>query len=121
MIEIGDECEWRVRPDQFRQSSVNRPPPMPIASRQIVVSNERGLHARPAMQFVETANAFSSVVSVEKQGEDAMVVDGKSIMEMITLAATQGTPLIIRADGDDADAAVDKLAALFHDKFGEDP
>jgi phosphocarrier protein HPr len=93
---------------------------MPTVLRQVVVCNERGLHARPAMQFVEAANAFAAAVTVEKNGEEPMVVDGKSIMEMITLAAVQGTPLVIRADGDDADAAVEKLASLFNDKFGED-
>jgi len=91
-----------------------------MVSRQVVVSNERGLHARPAMQFVETANSFRSAVAVEKKGDDPMVVDGKSIMEMITLAAEHGTPLTIRADGEDAADAVDRLAALFDTKFGED-
>ena len=94
---------------------------MPTVSRPIIVSNERGLHARPAMQFVEAANGFKCAVSVEKKGDDPMLVDGKSIMAMITLAATQGTELFILADGEDAQAAVDKLAGLFHDKFGEDP
>jgi phosphocarrier protein HPr len=94
---------------------------MPTASRQVVVSNERGLHARPAMQFVETANLFKSAVTVEKGGEEPMTVDGKSIMEMITLAAVQGTPLLLRAEGDDASAVLDKLAGLFDSKFGEEP
>jgi phosphocarrier protein len=89
------------------------------ASRQVVVSNEQGLHARPAMEFVQTANGFAASVRVEKKGEDPAVVDGKSIMEMMTLAAVQGTLLQIIADGDDAAAAVEKLAALFDRKFGE--
>jgi phosphotransferase system HPr (HPr) family protein len=93
---------------------------MSSASRQVVVSNERGLHARPAMQFVEVANGFQCVVSVEKLGDDPMVVDGKSIMEMITLAAEQGTALVIKAEGQDSAAAVEKLAALFEAKFGEE-
>ncbi|HUB27267.1 MAG TPA: HPr family phosphocarrier protein [Tepidisphaeraceae bacterium] len=94
---------------------------MPTASRQVVVSNERGLHARPAMQFIETANMFKSAVTVEKGGDEPMSVDGKSIMEMITLAAEVGTPLLIRADGPDAEEVVQKLAALFESKFGEEP
>jgi phosphocarrier protein HPr len=94
---------------------------MPIVTRQVVVSNERGLHARPAMLFVETASTFKCSIEVEKKGEDPLTVDGKSIMAMITLAAICGTPLEIRADGADAAAAVDKLAALFDAKFGEDP
>jgi phosphocarrier protein HPr len=91
---------------------------MPTVSRQVVVSNEQGLHARPAMEFVETASRFASTVRVESKGNDPEVVDGKSIMEMMTLAAVQGTKLRIIADGDDAAAAVEKLAALFDQNSG---
>jgi phosphocarrier protein HPr len=94
---------------------------MATASRQVVVSNERGLHARPAMQFVETANKFKSVVTVERGGIEPLKVDGKSIMEMITLEAVQGTDLLIRTDGDDAEDAAQQLAQLFESKFGEEP
>jgi phosphocarrier protein HPr len=93
---------------------------MPKASRDIVVSNKLGLHARPAMHFVDTANQFHSKVTVSKGGEEPYDADGKSVMQMIILAATQGTPLRILADGEDAQAAVDKLAGLFEDKFGEE-
>jgi phosphocarrier protein len=92
---------------------------MPTVTRQVVVSNADGLHARPAMEFVHTASGFTSSVRVEKQGDDPLVVDGKSIMEMMTLAAVQGTLLQIIADGDDAAAAVEKLAALFDQQSGE--
>jgi phosphocarrier protein len=94
--------------------------PMPTVSRHVVVSNSLGLHARPAMQFVQTANEFLATVRVGKQGEDPMNVDGKSIMEMMTLAAVPGTELEIIADGTDAAAAVEKLTALFESKFGEE-
>jgi phosphotransferase system HPr (HPr) family protein len=93
---------------------------MPTVSRQVVVSNSLGLHARPAMRFVDAANGFSSSIRVLKGGAEPMDVDGKSIMEMITLAAEMGTPLTIRCDGSDAEAAADKLAALFAEKFGEE-
>jgi phosphocarrier protein HPr len=93
---------------------------MPKASRDIVVSNKLGLHARPAMQFVDLANQFRSKVTVSKGGEEPYDADGKSVMQMIILAATQGTPLRILADGEDAQTAVDKLARLFEDKFGEE-
>jgi phosphocarrier protein len=93
---------------------------MPIASRDIIVSNTLGLHARPAMQFVDTANQFQSTITVIKGGEEPYEADGKSVMQMIILAATQGTPLLIRADGEDADKAVQSLAKLFADKFGEE-
>ncbi len=93
---------------------------MPTASREIVVSNKLGLHARPAMQFVDLANQFKSDVKVEKFGDDPMEVDGKSVMQMITLAATEGTSMRIIADGEDADQAVAKLVELFETKFGEE-
>jgi len=93
---------------------------MPTASREIVVSNKLGLHARPAMQFVDVANQFRSKVSVHKGGEEPADADGKSVMQMIILAATEGTPLRIDADGDDAPTAVEKLAELFINKFGEE-
>ena len=53
-------------------------------------------------------------------GEDPIEADGKSVMQMIILAATEGTPLRIEADGPDAAAAVEKLAELFASKFGEE-
>ncbi len=93
---------------------------MPTASREIVVSNKLGLHARPAMQFVDVANQFRSKVSVHKGGEEPADADGKSVMQMIILAATEGTPLRIDAEGEDATKAVDKLAELFINKFGEE-
>jgi phosphocarrier protein HPr len=93
---------------------------MPIASREVVVSNKVGLHARPAMQFVDVANEFASAVTVRRGGQDPLEVDGKSVMHMITLEAVQGTPLQIIADGDDAQQAVDRLAQLFESKFGEE-
>ena len=96
---------------------------MATVSRDVTVSNERGLHARPAMQFVDVANEFASEVAVHKDatGDDgALDVDGKSVMQMITLEATQGTALRITAVGDDAEAAVAKLADLFESKFGEE-
>jgi len=93
---------------------------MPIASKQIVVSNSLGLHARPAMQFVDLANTFTSKVTVYKGGEEPAEADGKSVMQMIILAATEGTPIRIEADGDDAERAVKELAGLFESKFGEE-
>ena len=93
---------------------------MPKASREIVVSNSLGLHARPAMQFVDLANQFTSKVTVYKGGPDPLEADGKSVMQMIILAAEQGTPIRIEAEGDDADEAAKQLAKLFEDKFGEE-
>ena len=90
------------------------------ASRDIIVSNSMGLHARPAMQFVDLANSFAADIRVIKPGDDPVTADGKSVMQMIVLEATQGTPLKIEAEGDDAEEAVKQLAALFESKFGEE-
>jgi len=93
---------------------------MAKSARDIVVSNSLGLHARPAMQFVDTAGKFHSAIKVIKGGEEPYTADGKSVMQMIILAATEGTPLRIEAEGDDSDVAVAALAQLFMDKFGEE-
>jgi phosphocarrier protein len=93
---------------------------MPTASKEILVSNKLGLHARPAMQFVDLANQFVSKITVFKGGDEPAEADGKSVMQMIILAATEGTPLRIEADGEDAETAVVKLADLFESKFGEE-
>lgn len=93
---------------------------MPTASKDIIVANKLGLHARPAMQFVDLANQFKSEIKVVKFGEEPGEADGKSVMQMIILAATEGTKMRIDADGDDADDAVAKLAELFESKFGEE-
>jgi phosphotransferase system HPr (HPr) family protein len=90
------------------------------ASKDVVVVNSRGLHARPAMQFVDVANAFRSQVTVSREGPEPIEVDGKSVMQMITLEATQGTLLHVKAEGDDAQQAVDKLVELFESRFGEE-
>jgi phosphocarrier protein HPr len=95
-------------------------PAMPTVTRDIVVLNSLGLHARPAMEFVDNANQFKSTITVIKEGDEPYEADGKSVMQMIILAATQGTPLRIKADGEDAQKAVDVLAKLFENKFGEE-
>jgi phosphotransferase system HPr (HPr) family protein len=89
----------------------------PSAERSVVLANPMGLHARPATLFVQAANSFQSRIRVRK---DAQVVDGKSIMEILTLAAEQGTPLIVEADGPDAEQAVEALANLLNQDLGED-
>ena len=97
-----------------------RPYMMPTASKDIVIRNKLGLHARPAMQFVDLANQFKSDVKVNSFGEEPGEADGKSVMQMIILAAVEGTPLKITAEGEDAEAAVEKLAKLVEEKFGEE-
>ena len=87
---------------------------MAIVEQQARVKNRLGLHARPAAAFVKLANRFRCESSVAKDG---MVVNGKSIMGVMTLAAECGSELTIRADGDDAETAVDSLAALVQRQF----
>ena len=87
------------------------------AQARLTIVNRLGLHARPAMSFVDAANGFTSHITVRKGDQ---VVDGKSIMQMMMLAATQGTELEITADGPDAAQAVAALRALVERKFDEE-
>jgi phosphotransferase system HPr (HPr) family protein len=93
---------------------------MATVSRETKICNTLGLHARPAMQFVDVANQFSSQVTVFTGGEEPGKADGKSVMQMIILAATEGTPMRIEAEGEDAEKAVAKLVELVEGKFGEE-
>jgi phosphocarrier protein HPr len=83
----------------------------------VTISNRLGLHARPAMSFVEIAASMPCAVFVKK-GEQQ--VDGKSIMQMMMRAATKGTQLEIIAEGDGCDNAIAELKKLIDEKFGED-
>jgi len=87
-----------------------------IVEQEVKIVNRYGLHARPAMQFVELANRYSSKIEVSN---GSLNVDAKSIMSMMRLAATAGTVLKIVADGSDADEAVAVLVELIKDGFGE--
>jgi phosphocarrier protein HPr len=80
-----------------------------VQETSVQIKNPQGLHMRPAMQFVDLANRFSSEVLVSNGQTTA---DGKSIMQMSMLAATCGTRLTIRATGADADEAIDALRDL---------
>lgn len=83
----------------------------------VTIVNKLGLHARPAMCFVDVASQFGCRVTV-KRGEQA--VDGKSIMQMMLLAATKGTNLEVVAEGDDAKAACAALKTLVDGGFDEE-
>lgn len=87
-----------------------------MVEKEIVVKNKLGLHARAAVKFVNLANRFSSAVKVVK---DENEIDGKSILGILTLAATQGTPIMIRVSGKDEDDAMQALVKLINSKFGE--
>lgn len=81
------------------------------------IINRMGMHARPASQFVQTANRFRSHVTVEAGNQK---VNGKSVMEMMMLAAMPGTVLRLDASGEDADACLEALVGLVNAKFNED-
>lgn len=83
----------------------------------VIVKNRAGIHARPAALIAQTANKFSSEVLIEK---DDTVINAKSIMGVITMAAGYQTALTIKAEGADAEAAVNALQALFENKFEEE-
>lgn len=88
-----------------------------IIERQVQIANRMGLHARPAMQFVDVANKFACRITVSKNKQ---CVNAKSIMELLLLAAGAGTVLTIRAEGFDAPEAVEALVKLVESKFGEE-
>ena len=83
---------------------------------EVQISNKLGLHARAAAKLVHKANEFSSEIHVGTENEE---VNAKSILGLLTLAATKGTPVVIRAEGSDEDDAIRALVCLFEDKFGE--
>ena len=83
-----------------------------------MVPNALGLHARAAARFVQAAARFSARIRVTRGGQ---TVDGKSLMGVLLLAAARGSRLDIEADGADAAAAVETLAALVEAGFGEQP
>jgi phosphocarrier protein len=86
-------------------------------TRDLVVSNKLGIHARPAAMFVKIASKFESEIYVEKDGER---VNGKSIMGLMMLAAGPGSKLKVVAIGSDAQQAVNEIEALLKRKFDED-
>jgi phosphocarrier protein len=88
-----------------------------VISRQVTVVNALGLHARAAARFVHLATRFAAQVRV---GRDGRVMDGKSIMGILLLAAARGTTLTISAEGPDEQDAVDALAGLVQTGFGEE-
>lgn len=90
---------------------------MSEVSRVVTLLNRRGLHARASAKFVTLASALPCPVEVEKDGSR---VSGTSIMGLMMLGAACGDEIVIHTDGDGAEDALAKLAALVEDRFGED-
>lgn len=84
---------------------------------QVLIDNKLGLHARAAAKVVHTASGFEAEVFI---GTDEEIVNAKSILGLLTLAATKGTPLMVRAEGPDEGEAVIALVELIRGRFGED-
>jgi phosphocarrier protein HPr len=87
-----------------------------MLQRSILIRNKLGLHARAAVKFVNTANRFGADVRIVKDDSE---IDGKSILGILTLAATQGTEISLRIDGLDEAAAWEALSELISNRFGE--
>jgi phosphocarrier protein len=87
------------------------------AQRAAVICNRRGLHARAAAKFVAAAQDFDARIFIEKDGE---TVAAESIMDILMLGAGQGAEVLIRAEGADADAALDVLCGLVECGFEEE-
>lgn len=86
-------------------------------TRELPIENARGLHARASAKFVQTATPFKAEISVSKDG---LTVSARSIMGLLTLAAAQGTTILVEAEGIDAAEAMEALATLVANKFGEE-
>ena len=87
-----------------------------MLERAVVVVNANGIHARPAAEIVKTAGRFQSNITIAR---DDLEVNAKSIMGVMMLAAECGATVRLRADGHDADGALEALSELLTSKFGE--
>ena len=87
-----------------------------MPEREAKIVNKLGIHARPAAEIVKAAGKFKSTITIMR---DDLEVNAKSIMGVMMLAAEFGSTIILRAVGEDADAALDALAAVIANKFGE--
>jgi phosphocarrier protein HPr len=96
---------------------VNRRGASVFISRDLVILNQYGIHARPAALFVKAASRYDSDIYVEKDGSR---VSGKSIMGLMTLEASKGSKIRITVEGTDAAEAMKELQALIENKFDEE-
>lgn len=87
-----------------------------VVRREVTIVNRLGMHARAAAAFVKLAGRFRSKIEVEKDG---VVVNGKSIMGLMMLAAARGSTVRLICNGPDAEAAAEALERLICDRFGE--
>ncbi|HEY8434193.1 MAG TPA: HPr family phosphocarrier protein [Sphingomicrobium sp.] len=90
---------------------------MTAVSREVRITNQRGLHARASAKFVNLATAIDAVIEVEKDGQK---VCGTSIMGLMMLGAARGDAIVIHVEGDHAEEALAQLVALVEERFGEE-
>lgn len=88
-----------------------------MIERELMIANRLGLHARATAKLVQILSGFRCSATLTAKGRD---VNAKSIMGVMLLAAGQGTPVILRVDGEDEVAAADAVSALFERRFDED-
>lgn len=88
-----------------------------MATRTVIIQNKLGLHARAAAKLVSTASAYASSVELRCNEQTA---DAKSIMAVMMLAASSGTEVTIKTEGNDAESALDALTQLIDERFGEE-
>ncbi|MFL6764218.1 MAG: HPr family phosphocarrier protein [Sphingomicrobium sp.] len=90
---------------------------MTAVSREVLVSNKRGLHARASAKFVNLASEIDAKIEVEKDGNR---VCGTSIMGLMMLGAAMGDTVTIHVEGEDAESVLERLVALVEERFGEE-
>ena len=90
-----------------------------MPERTVTLHNETGLHARPARVFSKAAKSFDADITVAKMNGEADPVNAKSTLSVLTLDCHQGDEIVIVADGDDADEALDHLEELVNSGLGE--
>ena len=87
-----------------------------MVERTVQILNKNGLHARPAAEIVKLAAKYRSEITISREGTE---VNGKSIMGVMMLAAECGASIVLRANGEDAEQAIDAIATLVANEFGE--
>ncbi|WHO73562.1 HPr family phosphocarrier protein [Rhizobium sp. BT03] len=90
---------------------------MTSLSRELLIINKRGLHARASAKFVQMVEAFDAAITVSKDG---MTVGGTSIMGLMMLAASPGSSVVVSASGSQAEEALEALDQLIQNRFGEE-
>jgi len=91
--------------------------PQSKVTKELIIVNRLGLHARPSAMFVKTASRYKCEIWVEKDGER---VNGKSIMGLMMLAAGQGSKLLVSCEGGDCEKALAEIEEIIRRKFDED-